>query len=229
MEHNNNGSDENIPRYAHLKRNREWKMLTDEDLVFIEQELPMFADQWFESRPTFKEDELLKVFSEAKKIIPKKISEWKEAIKEYLEARKLELIKIKQTHTDIVYYWFYRELLKWDMGKELSKMKRHIARLERLRSIGENKPPKKGWISDKDIQKALAVPIENLISTKLRRGGRSLTGLCPLHEERTPSFHIYTDENRFWCYGCNQGGNAIKFVMLLYGFKFINAVKYLLK
>ena len=46
----------------------------------------------------------------------------------------------------------------------------------------------------------------------LRRSGRSLSGLCPFHGERTPSFHVYPDNGSFYCFGCHAGGDVITFV-----------------
>ena len=47
----------------------------------------------------------------------------------------------------------------------------------------------------------------------LRRRGKNLVGLCPFHNEKTPSFCIYPENNSFFCFGCNKGGDVISFVM----------------
>jgi hypothetical protein len=49
--------------------------------------------------------------------------------------------------------------------------------------------------------------------TRLRRAGRQLLGLCPLHEERHPSFYIHPEMNSFYCFGCGAGGDVFAFVM----------------
>ncbi len=50
--------------------------------------------------------------------------------------------------------------------------------------------------------------------TRLRKSGKRYTGLCPLHADKnTPSLVIYTDQQRWHCFGCNQGGDVIAFVM----------------
>ncbi|MBE3590132.1 MAG: DNA primase [Firmicutes bacterium] len=46
----------------------------------------------------------------------------------------------------------------------------------------------------------------------LRRSGRDFVGLCPFHEERTPSFHVSRDKQVFYCFGCHVGGDVITFV-----------------
>jgi DNA primase len=50
-------------------------------------------------------------------------------------------------------------------------------------------------------------------SVKLQRRGRDFTGLCPFHQEKTPSFHVKPDKQFFYCFGCKAAGNAIDFVI----------------
>ena len=47
----------------------------------------------------------------------------------------------------------------------------------------------------------------------LRRRGVNMIGLCPFHNEKTPSFTVYPSDNSFYCFGCGVGGDAITFVM----------------
>jgi len=61
--------------------------------------------------------------------------------------------------------------------------------------------------------------------TKLQRAGRKWKGLCPLHKEKTPSFHVDPDLGFFKCFGCGQGGDAIKLHMLLSGDDFAAAME----
>jgi len=50
-------------------------------------------------------------------------------------------------------------------------------------------------------------------SVKLQRKGRDYLGLCPFHQEKTPSFHVKPDRQFFYCFGCKAAGNAIDFVI----------------
>lgn len=59
---------------------------------------------------------------------------------------------------------------------------------------------------------------------QLRRAGRSFTGLCPFHNERTPSFSVSPDRQLFHCFGCGAGGTVIRFVMDAEGLSFVEAV-----
>jgi len=47
----------------------------------------------------------------------------------------------------------------------------------------------------------------------LKKRGKDYLGLCPFHEEKTPSFSVSPSKQMFYCFGCNAGGNAIKFLM----------------
>ena len=60
---------------------------------------------------------------------------------------------------------------------------------------------------------------------KLRRSARGYSGLCPFHSERTPSFHVYTDTQTYYCFGCHEAGNVFTFIMKLDGLSFPEAVK----
>jgi len=49
--------------------------------------------------------------------------------------------------------------------------------------------------------------------TRLRRSGRQLVGLCPIHSERHPSFYVHPERRIWFCFGCNRGGDLFDFVM----------------
>lgn len=51
--------------------------------------------------------------------------------------------------------------------------------------------------------------------------------LCPLHEEKSPSFKIYPESERFPCFGCGKYGNVINLVMEKEGLTFVEAVKFI--
>ncbi len=72
-----------------------------------------------------------------------------------------------------------------------------------------------------------AIDIVDIASgyTKLTRAGRKWKGLCPLHKEKTPSFHVDAELGFFKCFGCGAGGDAIKLHMLLTGDDFPAAME----
>src|SRR6266536_4304531 len=70
----------------------------------------------------------------------------------------------------------------------------------------------------------------DLVGTRvdLRRSGvNRFEGLCPFHDERTPSFGINPAENLYYCFGCGEGGDAFKFVQLTEGVDFKGSLEQL--
>ena len=59
----------------------------------------------------------------------------------------------------------------------------------------------------------------------LQKSGRYLKGLCPFHTEKTPSFFVFPDTQRWHCFGCNRGGDIFTFVMELEGLDFRSALE----
>ena len=59
----------------------------------------------------------------------------------------------------------------------------------------------------------------------LKRSGRNFFGLCPFHNEKSPSFSVSPDKQIFHCFGCGVGGNVYSFLMKIEGINFIEAVQ----
>lgn len=62
---------------------------------------------------------------------------------------------------------------------------------------------------------------------KLQRKGSSYFGLCPFHNEKTPSFSVSPGKQMYYCFGCGAGGNVLTFVMEYENFTFVEALKFL--
>ena len=60
---------------------------------------------------------------------------------------------------------------------------------------------------------------------QLRRRGRTYTGLCPFHSEKTPSFVVYPETQSFYCFGCGAGGDVITFIKKINNVDYVEAVK----
>ncbi|MBQ3080974.1 MAG: DNA primase [Clostridia bacterium] len=61
----------------------------------------------------------------------------------------------------------------------------------------------------------------------LKRAGSNMSGLCPFHNEKTPSFTVFPKTRSYYCFGCGAGGDAVSFVMGLEGLGYRDAVEYL--
>ena len=60
---------------------------------------------------------------------------------------------------------------------------------------------------------------------KLKKSGRTYSGCCPFHQEKSPSFHVYRDKQYYHCFGCQANGNAIRFLMDIDNRNFIDVMK----
>lgn len=63
----------------------------------------------------------------------------------------------------------------------------------------------------------------------LKKSGSNYFGLCPFHNEKTPSFSVAPDKQIFYCFGCGAGGGPIRFIMKMEGLDFPDAVQFLAK
>ena len=83
-------------------------------------------------------------------------------------------------------------------------------------------------LSDNFLQELkMKTDIEDVISTyvTLKRRGATLVGLCPFHNEKTPSFTVYPATQSFYCFGCGAGGDAITFLKKIENLDYLDAVK----
>jgi DNA primase len=88
-----------------------------------------------------------------------------------------------------------------------------------------------GRIRDADIALVRErSPVDQVVSARVtlsRAGGGSLKGLCPFHDEKSPSFNVNPGRGVWYCFGCGAGGDAIKFVMDTELLSFTEAVEWL--
>jgi len=72
-----------------------------------------------------------------------------------------------------------------------------------------------------------SVSIEEVIGqhVELKRAGKSLKARCPFHDDKTPSFVVYPEQQRWHCFGaCSEGGDVISFVQKIRNFTFREAI-----
>jgi DNA primase len=86
-----------------------------------------------------------------------------------------------------------------------------------------------GRIRDEDVKAVRdAVPIDAVVSEYLQlrpAGGGNLKGLCPFHDEKSPSFQVSPSKGLFYCFGCQEGGDTLDFVMKLDHLTFSESVE----
>lgn len=86
-----------------------------------------------------------------------------------------------------------------------------------------------GRIRDDDIaevrEKARIDDVVSSYVTLKRAGGGSLKGLCPFHDEKSPSFNVNPSRGFFHCFGCQEGGDVISFLMKIDGLSFAEALE----
>ncbi len=182
--------------------------------------------KWKEAQPRMNQKELYDTFlASTTELISDKI---KELISEYEAVEKtiLEQIRCIQTESKnesekLVMQAFLEQM----QIKKLLTIEAQLKRFYLYRNFQHGKHQE-----TIDVQKAKEYPIERLLThtPKLRKMGQNYLTLCPLHDEKTPSFYLYTRTNSFYCYGCHTGGDVIRLTRLLYGYSFTETVRYLI-
>lgn len=73
--------------------------------------------------------------------------------------------------------------------------------------------------------------IQSIVSgyVNLKRAGKNYSGLCPFHKEKTPSFSVDSQKQRYHCFGCGEGGDVIAFIMKIENLDFVEAAEFLAK
>jgi DNA primase len=85
-------------------------------------------------------------------------------------------------------------------------------------------------IKDASVQRVLeAARIEDVISgyTSLRKRGITFSGLCPFHQEKTPSFSVNADKGLYYCFGCGEGGDVVRFLERMENLSFTEVIEQL--
>lgn len=212
---------------------------TDEEI----EELEMFDKMEKEWRATLHET-LPRTLSGWMQVFPEAIKPARRGLKEKLKRYQQE-IRIINENQDRYYdeyiakaHFSEQEEIKKESDKEfddqrlavnrkIRKAQFELSYLNELEGKGEAKTG--NGVTEADIERAKQVPIETFFSGHLRKHGRLAVGKCPLHNEKTGSFTIYLDQNSWWCYGCQEGGSVVDFVMKQNGVDFLTATKQLLK
>jgi hypothetical protein len=180
--------------------------------------------------PPYNDSELLQFFPEARKIIPIKIKECLDAMNKEEQKIRRALENLYKFKTDAFSEWFCEEIIKTFMMPDLKKLEKTLFKLKHMHHL-LNPKIQSGDVYNfqEKIESAKQYPIEELARSTLdyRQVGKNLISLCPFHNEKTPSFYIYPDSNRYYCFGCQESGDVIKLSMALHGINFKEAVEML--
>lgn len=170
------------------------------------------------------EAEILQAFPDAASVIETKLIELHEASQSLSDIIQQHTAYLKSLSLDEMSEWVGLRWLDVNAGEDLRHIEKDMRRLRRQLDIATGRPLPPGSITYDMIQQARDFPISDLVDTQQRRRGKTIACLCPFHEDRNPSFHIYVDQNRGWCFGCNQGGDAISVAMRIHECSFKEAV-----
>jgi len=180
----------------------------------------------------YTKEDILKMFPEAKKIIPKKIKEWIEKCENIKKIIREILEETENDYPEDV--WFIEMFIAVFFLPTLYEYERHLLELRIYQNIYKKR--KNNRIDNYEkfkekIEVANSYPITELArdKLKLKQSGNNFVSLCPFHDERTPSFYLYTNTNTFICFGCGERGGVINLTMCLYGLDFKEAVEMLQK
>lgn len=137
-----------------------------------------------------------------------------------------ECLKNENLLTDIVnspidYYSYCRTKCESDpkYQKVFEKVQKNEKVSEEIKGISPNLI--QHYLSQLDIVEV----ISNYV--KLEKAGKNYKGLCPFHEEKTSSFVVSPDKQIYKCFGCGEGGNAIKFIANIENLSFKQAISFL--
>jgi len=207
-----------------IQNNKSWEEYLDD---FWHKLMVLEKEQYLQNRK-ITDKELLAIFKDVlKEIIPEKLFELEEEKQGLINIIKDEIKNIRK-NIKAKDQWFYKLFLKHSLISDLLLIEKEISYFLHLKYLsGYHGKNKENW--QEKVDRALEYPIEELVcrDTNLRRSGANLIGLCPLHEEKTPSFYIYLKNNSFYCFGCSAGGNVINYVMKKQNINFKEAVEYL--
>lgn len=170
--------------------------------------------------------ELMEVFPEALAVVKIKNKEWQDELAGLDEKFKPVLDNIRKRYTGIVQD-LHIDLQEIIYNDEETKLKNNIKRTNHFLCIDEwkRKPPSEDQITDREIALAKTISIKDISGLRYSHAGFTQ---CPFHNEKTPSFRVYAD-NRFHCFGCQENGDVIDFVMQMHDLGFLDAVKFLIK
>lgn len=193
-------------------------MTNDDYLDYIDECRRYHQSLNFEIPPS----EWAKIAPEAVKDVSQMLLDRYEKVEQLKSEIKALLVEVKDQ--DELTQMIREVVLGSTLAREVVKIQEEISWQKRfLANFVESRPE----IGDNEIEEANKVPLENIIPDLGLRSGK-LIRCCPFHEEGTPSFTVFKN-NTYYCFGCQEHGTPITFIMKTQHLRFIDAIKYLLK
>jgi hypothetical protein len=201
------------------------KISPEEELDWEQEDYYLEQEKiWRKTLPRLSPFELLNNYPEIIPSLPTILTECEESKRAVERSVLSKLIKAR-TSERITLSWS----LALEEGEKIVKLGEQIKLLTWLIHLSQphNTNSRKRY-TDLSVAKdmALQVPLAQLVSVDVKRKGKNYTCHCSLHNEKTPSFTIFPN-NRWYCFGCNEGGDSISFVMRTKKCSFVEAVNYL--
>lgn len=183
--------------------------------------------QWIKS---LGKDSLIEVINPKYNALQKEIKELETLINEhYNGSGKQEFHSVMENHNIPMEDWaIYRSVFEWRVCQPKERLKKLKKELYNILPI---------WVvlnevtlNDRNeafkikVENAKQYPIENMYRGATRSLGKRIMGKCPFHEDSSPSFFVFTNDNHFHCFGCGARGDAIEFYMRTQNCDFKTAV-----
>jgi len=183
------------------------------------------AERLFTRPPTVRE--ILEAFSEeARELAPRRLAQTERTLRTYYRKYIFPAVRKARREDKPVVELLVTAL--WPNCEVITELSKRIKHLQRVVAELKRREGTKGeGLSQDAIEKAREYPLEDLCShygIMLQHVGRLLRGCCPFHEDHKPSFTIYPD-NRWYCFGCHQGGDSTELLRRMENLAFSEAVR----
>ncbi len=199
------------------------------------------AREWFQHPPKLPTQEEVDVFAESLRddVIPAKIKQLVERAEFLIQQRKDGLSKVERDVESgkfkndrdpefSQYFWTYLVNTQYEEFFHIQRWLKYFFKLVEMATktpVMVQRPVREDDLTEERIAKAKEYPLTELYDGELRHTFGKLMGNCPFHEEKTPSFVIFENDNHFYCFGCHVWGDAIDFYMKTHNTNLADAVK----
>lgn len=165
--------------------------------------------------------------------LSQRCAEWKDKKREIEELKKVISILPTICTTNSLSVLYKRMLSR--VERELRDIEEHIKKLQHCLELLEKVPiftkptDSPGFVDISALKSRLDVTDVIGRWIELKRSGQTYTGKCPFHDDHSPSFVIYPNDGRWWCFSCSEGGDVITFIQKILNCGFREALAELKK